>query len=508
MTLRPILIILSFLVVPVLNAQFYRVYFNDKGENQSSQADYYDLPVNETYLKSIEEVADSLLMVSNWLNYALISHKTFPTQIQYFPFVQSVEIVRDDIDVNVAEEDACPPENDDEAKSLLAWQLDTMGFEYFKSADINGSGITIAILDAGFTGVDASPYFKHLFEKKQIKATLDIIDGDSNVYHGSYHGCMVLSCMAGKDDKVQIGMATGANYILIRTEEALKETMADEDRWVIGIEKAFQMGADIVNSSLGFTIPMHKKADLNGESIISKAAAIATEKGMIVISAAGNEYENVWKSITVPADAKNIISVGAIGKSGDRLSFSSVGPTIDGRLKPELSAPGRCYLVRGNELVINQGTSFAAPVVSGFIACMMQLKGKENVTRANIVQSGSLYPYFDYEYGFGIPLISKFNGEANFISYDTSNIRLNKLKREFIVSADSYQSDKIFFKIQDASGLIRFYGSKRIIPGKSKRIRVPIRQSAPQHFYDKSFYFNPSTTDEWIFWLDGKVYKF
>lgn len=496
------------MVVHFANGQLYRVYFIDKGENTMVDADFYDVPVNPSYLASVQELSDSVLLVSNWLNYALIYNTDYPYAFHGLPFIKSIEPVVHEVDITITGDEGALPGEKDDPNLLLAWQLDTMGHVFFSKAGIDGEGITIAVLDAGFSGVNTSPYFKHLISNNQIKATIDVIDGDSDVYHGSYHGCMVLSCMAGMNNQTPLGLATGANYILIRTEETLKETMADEDRWVVGIERAYQSGADVVNSSLGFTIPMHKKTDLNGESVISKAAHIATERGMIIINAAGNEYENVWKSITVPADANGVISVGAIGKSGDRLSFSSVGPTADGRLKPELSAPGRCYLARGNELVINQGTSFAAPVITGFVACMMQLKGKENVNRTNIIQSGSLFPYYDYEYGYGIPNPSKFENVSYTFLNDTTAIQLNKNNGEFIVKTKAMISDKVFFKIQDNQGIIKYYGSRRIIPGKPKRIRIPFKNSFPDQLHDKTYYHHPEPSDEWYFWIDGEVFRF
>lgn len=507
MTLRCILLILSLFLVSFINGQTYRVFLHDKGEINHVTADYFDVPVNQEYLQTIQENVDSVLLISNWLNYVLISNHEFPDKIACLPFVSSIQTVEHPIQTNVAEKYKIP-DDDEESRSLLTWQLDTMGYPFFQSSGVKANGITIAVLDAGFTGVDQSPYFKHLFSGNQIKATLDLIDGDSNVFHGSYHGSMVLSCMAGQKNDLVLGMATKANYILIRTEETLKESIADEDRWVIGVEKAFIMGADIINSSLGFTIPMHKKSDLNGESIISKAAQIASDKGMIIINAAGNEYESVWKSITIPADANAIITVGAIGRSGDRLSFSSVGPTADGRLKPELSVPGKCYMARGNELVISQGTSFAAPVLTGFVACLMELRGKQNVSRDTILKMGSLFPYFDYEYGYGIPQLENWDNQWSVVNNDTSIIKVFKPKYEFTISTGELQCDKIFYKIQDSNGRIKFYGSKRLVSAKRKKIKVPFKKAGPQQLHDKSFYHHPDDSDDWYFWMDGRVFKY
>ena len=143
-------------------------------------------------------------------------------------------------------------------------------------------------------------------------------------------------------DSKPTGLATGASFILLRSEDQKTETMADEDRWIQAIEKAYEWGADIVNSSVGFTNILHTRDQLNGQTLISKAAQIATDKGMMVVVSAGNEWITLWKTLSVPADAEGVVAVGGIDKQVNHSYFSSVGPTADGRTKPDVVAPGTC----------------------------------------------------------------------------------------------------------------------------------------------------------------------
>jgi serine protease AprX len=508
MTLRCIFTLLAFLFFVNVQADRYRIFFKDKGNHIASQVAYEDQPVYQPYIDSVTTSCDSVILQSAWLNYMLVEHHEFPWFLERFSFIEKIVKVENEMAFILEADSIYDKVLIDDNESYLRWQLDTMGYQFFKQKNITGRGVIIAVLDAGFTGVDESPYFKHLFKNGQIIATKDLIDGDDSVYHGASHGCMVLSCMAGQFEENPLGLATGANYILIRTEELNRETKDDEDRWVQGIELAYKMGADVVNSSLGFTVPMHQKSDLNGQSFISQAAKIAADKGMIVISSAGNEYASLWKSISIPADAENIISVGGYDREGIRAYFSSVGPTADGRMKPELSAPGFCLMAQGNNLVIRGGTSFAAPLVTGYVACMIQLKGKKNISRQSLIETGSVYPYYDYIYGYGSP-----NPETKVITIDSSGvindiiIQVDKTKRTVTINASILKSNRIFYKIQDRSGRIKFYDVKRV---KKKKItlKIPYTNQPPVEIQDQTKYYSADPTDKWIFYIDGNIYQY
>ena len=214
------------------------------------------------------------------------------------------------------------------------------------------------------------------------------ITGDEMSSSQNLHGAQVLSLLAGYHPDHFIGVAPDAEYILAKTEldDNMPEMPSEEDRWVAGLEWADSLGAQVVNSSLGYNRwddgTGYSPADLDGETALtSVAAALAVRRGIVVVVSAGNEANRDWHYITMPADADGAIAVGAVDVpgSGERVpqiaSFSSRGPTADGRIKPDVVAPGSGVVVadlRRGGYVRRGGTSFAAPLVSGVCALLLQ----------------------------------------------------------------------------------------------------------------------------------------
>lgn len=493
--MRYFLLILCFSVSAFVNAQLYRVFLNDKGE-KSFAMDATEWPVSGDYLAQIELKCDSIWMVSKWLNYALIEADHYPSDLLKLPFVNRIEKVEPlkSVSLQLFDIDSINPTAVDEHRQ---WQMDTLGYQYFKEKNINGKGIVIAIIDAGFTTADESNAFKDIFSSGRVLKTYDFIDMDSNVFHGAYHGTAVWSCIAGNLNNQPNGLATGASFILLRSEDQLTETMADEDRWIQAIEKAYEWGADIVNSSVGFTNVLHSRDQINGQTLISRAADIAAKKGMLVVISAGNEWITAWKTLAIPADAEGIIAVGGIDKEGNHSYFSSVGPTADGRAKPDVVAPGNCVIVKGNEFLLGSGTSYAAPLVAGYLACMLELKGKENFPKDSLKFYGGLYPYFDYVYGYGVP-------QPQIKNEYTEDVKcccwtLNKEKKTFSGQPFPYvfnQFGKIYIKIEGVDGQIKY--SKAFKLPASGKFKIPTTSRKTKFVYNR--YFNPESTDKWFLW--------
>lgn len=504
-TVRYILLILSICFSASAQAQLYRVYFDDK---EDFQGDFYDAPVNDHYLQIVQKNCDSLWMSSKWFNYALIENSHYPHDLLKFDFVDHIEKVEplQSIPLQVNEnKDSVDPVAMDEHRQ---WQLDTMGFQFFNQNKINGAGITIAIIDAGFTKADESRAFQHIYANNRVLRTYDFIDNDSNVYHGSSHGTSVWSLIAGNLDGKPIGLAQKASFILLRSEDQQTETMADEDRWILAIEKAYEWGADIVNSSVGFTNLLHKRSELNGQTLISKAADIAAKKGMLVVISAGNEWVTAWRTLAVPADADGVISVGGIDKEGNHSYFSSVGPTADGRAKPEVVAPGTCVAVRGNDLFMGNGTSFSAPLVAGYLACMLEWKGKESFTKDSLKYYAGLYPYFDYLYGYGVPYAPM---KTTVTEKDHTKCNLPDIdKKKNIISIDKIRktipgfTQTIFVKIIGVNGEVKC--SKRIKLVGREKYKIPVTTQKPAFNYSR--YYNPQPDDRWIIWVDFCYYEY
>jgi len=295
-------------------------------------------------------------------------------------------------------------------------QLNTLGVDAWRKASIDGKGLRIAILDVGFINADHVPAFDQIRKENRVIATHDFTKRSDNedVYYGGSHGTEVWSCIAGKIGDIQIGLATGAEFLLAKTEKK-SENYAEELNWLAAAEWADKNGADIINSSLGYTDKRYFNWQMDGHtSFVTRAANIAARKGILVVTAAGNEGSNSWHYIGAPADADSALSVGGIDPyTGYHTGFSSYGPTSDKRMKPNVVAYGHVIAAAPSGLTSTQGTSFASPLVAGFAACAWQTNRKLTNMQlfSEIEKSGSLYPYFDYAHGYGVPQADYFVGK-------------------------------------------------------------------------------------------------
>lgn len=410
-------------------------------KNNIPLMDSTDFPLNENYLAQISKIADSVCGHTRWFNaVACILSDEQITTLQELTFVKSIQPMisvpvyayHDDLQNPNEVLAPMPGERMHEGqKSLLEGQITWMGGQLFKENGITGKGIRICIIDAGFPGVNSADEFAHIRTESRIIKTWDFVKNEPSVYKYNSHGSTVLSCIAGitKNDK-PIGMAPDAEFLLARTERIAYEGKSEEEDWLMAVEWADRNGAAIINSSLGYTVSLYFKENMDGQTaIITKAANLAAKKGILVVNAAGNEGSSAWKFIAAPADADSALTVGGINPwTGVHTSFSSYGPTADFRMKPNVSAFGHVMAYENREgITETQGTSFASPLVVGFAACVMQMH--PNLTNMQlfdlIEQSGHLYPYFDYAHGFGIPQANYFLDSARFeVQEDSSRIRI------------------------------------------------------------------------------------
>lgn len=451
---------------------FYRVYLKDNIK-VDSLSDY------------------KVLAKSEWMNTITIETKHSVSEIIKIDGVENVEVLFPQKNKSIQSNKL--QANKNQIENYRKWQLDTLSYSYFKSKSITGKGVLIAIIDAGFTGTNKSSAFEHLFQQNHIKNCYDFIDRDTNVFHGSYHGSMVWACIAGIKDGKQSGLAINADFLLLRTEDEKKETVADEDRWVEAIEYAYKKGARIVNSSVGFSNALHKLDELNGSSFISKAAQIATEKGMIIVQANGNEFITLWKTVIVPSDAEGVVSVGSIDKKGNQTYFSSVGPTYDYRIKPDIVAPGICVSVKDNNWVMVAGSSFSAPLVTGFIACMLELN--PNYTADSIKQNASLYPYKDPVYGCGVPSIHN-NTKESF----SSDI---VLKDQYLILEPKLIGKEVILKIINDKGVIRYCNKFKVTSTK-----VKLRQIKKSRPFNYNFILKDKEVLKISYWIERIFYEY
>ena len=275
-----------------------------------------------------------------------------------------------------------------------------------------GSGVLIAVIDAGFPNADTSRAMQHIYVRNGVIDTYNFPDDTPDVYTRHWHGTIVWSVIGGLIDGEFVGTAPGADYCLYISEDVSQEMPIEESWWAMAAERADSVGVDVINTSLGYTTfdnasYNHTHDELGrGKAFISRAASIAVQKGMHVVIAAGNSGNSGWQKIGFPADSPEVIAVGAISADSTRASFSSTGPDAEGRIKPDIMSWGvqvKSYY-RGHYYNVS-GTSLAAPVITGLTADMVQAFPLLNPgsLKQKLLESSDRYDHPDNLYGYGIP---------------------------------------------------------------------------------------------------------
>lgn len=429
---KTISILLLFITAIGYSQESYFVFFRDKSGSQFDPISYFDAkalerkvmfgisisdstdyPVSSYYLEKIGSVVTKTGYESRWINGVYV-WATEPQikAVESLPFVKS--IIPIETKAILCGRNAANGE--DESPSfefkLAKKQLSRMQGESFMKLGIDGKGIRIAIFDGGFPEVDTHRAFSHIRKENRIVKTFDFTQKKEFVYAYNSHGLATFSDIAGIVDSVNFGLATGADFLLARTE-VNTEPFAEEQYWLAAAEWADKNGAHIISSSLGYTHSRYFPEQMDGQhSLVVKAANMAASKGILVINAMGNEGDGKWKALATPADADSILSVGGINPRTDyHISFSSFGPTKDGRMKPNVCAFGEAAVAtKGGHTNTEYGTSFSTPLVSGFAACAWQIRmGATNMEMKTAIEhSGDLFPYYDYAHGYGVPQASFF----------------------------------------------------------------------------------------------------
>jgi hypothetical protein len=394
-----------------------------------------DFPVNPAYLDSIRHKGAVTLNASRWHNGVTIytNDTSILASIRALPFVQGVQktlsggkstVTKSMNGIMPYSKLATPiiqqhaPIRDAKNTNSFSYgyatpQISMIKGEYLHQLGYAGDGMLIGVIDAGFTHVDVLPAFDSLWINNQIVGYKDFVDPSSDIFEQSTHGMMVLSIMGGNITDSLVGTAPKASYLLLRSEDGNSENLVEEDNWVAAVEYADSMGVDVVNSSLGYTTfddttLVRTYADMTGrKSRASLAATYAARRGMILCISAGNSAENPWHFIGVPADADSVLTVGAVDEDRNYASFSSVGPSADGRVKPDVATMGLGTYVEGTDSIITygNGTSFSSPVLAGTVACLWQaFPNKTNFEVMDAVRrSASQFNSPDTLLGFGIP---------------------------------------------------------------------------------------------------------
>jgi len=410
----------------------------DRRTNQNIALSFSDIPLETTYVDQIKASTGITVMAqSKWLNALHIrGTQVNITALKNLAFVDKVVFANKNLNTTSKKvsENKIVQTNDklkttvNYAYGTSANQIQMLNGQVLHQQNYTGSGKIIAVLDAGFPGVNTAQPFQNLISNNRILGGYDFVSRNTNFYAGDDHGTMVLSTMGGYKENELIGTAPDASYYLFITENDASENPVEESLWVEAAEKADSLGVDIITTSLGYfgydnANYSHTYSDMNGiTNFISRGAEIAFSKGIIVVASAGNEGNTTEKHIGGPADAVSVITVGSVSASKSRASSSSVGPTFDNRIKPDLMAQGAPAVVSntlGNIIAAN-GTSFSCPIMAGMIACLWQaFPAKTNQEiRDMVIQSSDKYLTPDNNYGYGIPNFGTTLGITTFENED------------------------------------------------------------------------------------------
>ncbi len=456
--------------------------------------DYSDFPVNEQYVLQVENSVDSVSYVSRWMNALSVwgTHQQL-AQVSNFEFVKEIIPIEQDFVLCSAKSPISKIDT-----SIWTNQLSVMQGNLFAEAGIDGRGVRVAVFDGGFPGVDTHPAFEHIRNDGRIIKTWDFVRKREHVYGANSHGTMVLSVIAGIYNGKPLGLATGAEFLLARTERNT-EPYSEEVNWAAALEWADKNGADIVNSSLGYTYHRYFPYQMDGQtSFISRIANQAASKGILIVNAAGNDGDNKWTIIGAPADADSILSVGGINPYTDyRINFSSFGPTSDFRRKPNVCAFGHAVVAGKKNLTEIFGTSFASPLVAGFAACTKQLHPELHGVELKemIEQSGRQYPFFDYAHGYGVPQASKvFNPYVNnneitfFVNHNEQGAYINISDNQLVETSDEAKNvynNYLYFAYIDNEGIICEWGIIKVTEREflvQNPLRFPMAVELSLHF--------------------------
>ena len=376
-----------------------------------------DIPVNENYVQGLKDAGANVFFRTRWMNGVLVQcDANLITSFEDLPFVDHVEFVAPNKKLlsSGRTKSQLKTKGGHNATRTQA-QLEMIGLDEMQQAGYRGETILIAIFDGGFQGVNNTVPFQHIFTEGRIDndASKDFVYNSENVFQYDDHGTAVFSVIAAYQDGNFVGGLYEANYQLYVTEDVHSEYRIEEYNWLFAAERADSSGVDVINSSLGYydfddTSMNYSKNDMDGNTtVITKAAQFSTDRGIVVVCSAGNEGGIAWQIITAPADARDVLAVASVNNAGQRSASSSVGPSADGRIKPDVAAQGvnTSIIKPDGSAGTASGTSLSSPLVASLVAGVWQrypqLSNKELIEAVRKSASQATSP--DNLLGYGIP---------------------------------------------------------------------------------------------------------
>tara|TARA_B100001146_G_C16200743_1_gene444387 strand:- start:1421 stop:3409 length:1989 start_codon:yes stop_codon:yes gene_type:complete len=382
--------------------------------------DERDVPVNENYIDQVKNTAGiTVLAKSKWMNCVYVQG-TQPDidALLDESFVVAVEYADKDLNF-LPQPKQKSPKFEAEKTSRIEYdygaatnQITMLKGDFLHEQDLTGDGMIVAVMDSGFPNITSIPAFSDIVSEGRLLGTYDFVGRQTDVTGTGSHGTRTFSDIGGFMDGQFVGTAPQASFYLFRTEFSPTEVPVEEAYWVEALERADSLGVDVVNTSLGYQDydnPNydHSYEDLDGQTTFAaRGANHALDKGMLLVTSAGNDG-NGFGTVATPADAPGVLSVGAVDPSGNYASFSSHGPTVDGRIKPDIMAQGvdAAVINSSGNVSFSNGTSFSSPISAGVIACLWQARPETTNTELMqiIREASSLFENPTDEMGYGIP---------------------------------------------------------------------------------------------------------
>ncbi|HQE35253.1 MAG TPA: S8 family serine peptidase [Flavobacterium alvei] len=403
----------------------------DRRSNQGIALDSKDVPIYQPYIDQVAtSTGISVKAKSKWFNCVHVrGSQADINALKLLSFVLNVDFADKTLNSSPNKTKAklkyTPVNKTMETAVIYNYgnslnQVQMLNGHLLHQANYTGSGKIIAVLDSGFPGVNTATPFQRLRDNTQILGGYNYVTKSSDFYSGGTHGTAVLSLMGGFVDGQLVGTAPDAKYYLYITEDDASENPVEESNWVEAAEEADRVGVDIITTSLGYfefddASYGHTYADMTGNAAFaSKGANVAFSKGIVVLASAGNEGANPEPHIGVPAEALNVIAVGAVKDDRTYASFSSIGPSYDGRVKPDVMAQGQYPYTYSGGTINNggSGTSYSCPILAGMVACLWQALPGKNAQQIKqlVVQSSDNFAEpavkSRTQYGYGIPNFS------------------------------------------------------------------------------------------------------
>ncbi len=438
----------------------------DRRERQGIQLNEKDVPLHSAYVASIANVNGIIVLArSKWMNALHVrgtqsvinglmsltgvnhieyANKNLETQSNKKTIKRSDKFKEEQ--VSTIRQNAVTLSSDN--------QIEMLRGDFLHNNQFEGEAIHMAILDAGFNGVETFDAFSLLHDDDlsngEVLGGYNFVGRNSNFYAnvGSTHGLAVLSTIAATVGNTFRGTAPKAKFYLFVTEDAPNESPLEESLWVEAAERADSLGVDVINTSLGYTTfddstYDYNYFDMNGETtFISRGAELASQTGMFLVNAAGNSGTDSWRYIGAPADAVWVLSVGAVNATENTANFSSFGPSADNRIKPEVLAQGQgTVLINGSNgnVGTSNGTSFASPIMAGLVACLWEAFPYASMQelRSAIVNSSDSFDTPTVQRGYGLPNFEIAHGLMSNLSTNTVHLTSNIVDSELPIKFSS-----------------------------------------------------------------------